>query len=255
MLDKRAKYQFYKSKDLQERLVAGRPYPFSYLKGEAKELVDAIKNRDWDNFKEEIGDTSFAAQMLAAQATGLNHPVYADLSKAWKREKVWKDMFSEKGKEYHPNHMQGGSNYAKPSKIIKAFASAGLHLNQAEAERLANHYTGGKMEKEAFVRGFYKRAAEYGLTVKQADEMAGQIIPEFEASRRGLQVINENATPEEKMQNLKALAPGFGSYVGKQLAHGAVQGAIKARRNALNQPSPAPQAAPVQIPMQPQAPQ
>lgn len=149
-LEKESEYKWYKSKDLSQRLVAGRPYPFSYLTGEAKELVEAIKNRDWENFKEEIGDTTFGAQMLLSQLTKLNHPVYADLSKAWKREKVWKDMFEEKGGKYHPNHMQGGSNFAKPSKIIKAFASAGIKINQREAERLADKYTGGKMEKEAY---------------------------------------------------------------------------------------------------------
>jgi hypothetical protein len=147
-LRKRGEYQWYKSKPLSERLTAGRPYPFSYLTGEASELLDAIKNRDWENFKEEIGDTSFGAQMLLAQATGLNHPVYADLSKAWAREKVWKDLFKEKGNVYHPKHMEGGSNFAKPSKIIKALASAGVKINQREAERLANKYTGGKIEFE-----------------------------------------------------------------------------------------------------------
>ena len=58
-------------------------------------------------------------------------------------------MFREKGSTYHPKHMEGGSNYAKASKIIKAFASAGIKVDQREAERLANKYTGGKMEKEA----------------------------------------------------------------------------------------------------------
>lgn len=146
---KKAEYKWYKSKDLHRDVTNGRHYPFSFLTGEAKELVDAIKNRDMANFKEEIGDTTYAAQMLAAQLTGLNHPVYADLSKFHKREKVWKDMFKEKGGVYHPKHMEGGSNFAKASKIIKAFASAGIKVNQREAERLANKYTGGKMEKEA----------------------------------------------------------------------------------------------------------
>lgn len=147
-IKKKAEYKLHWSKDVHNRITAGKPYPFSYLTGEAKELLDAIKNRDWDNFKEEIGDTTYAAQMLAAQATGLNHPMLADISKFEHREKNWKDMFKEKGSIYHPDHMKGGSNYAKPSKIIKAFASAGIKVNQREAERLANKYTGGKMEKE-----------------------------------------------------------------------------------------------------------
>jgi predicted deacylase/NTP pyrophosphatase (non-canonical NTP hydrolase) len=148
-MEKESEYKLHWSKDLHKDVTNNRHYPFSFLTGEAKELVDAIKNRDWANFKEEIGDSTYAAQMLAAQATGLNHPVYADLSKHYDREKVWKDMFKEKGSSYHPKHMQGGSNYAKASKIIKAFASAGIKVDQREAERLANKYTGGKMEKEA----------------------------------------------------------------------------------------------------------
>jgi NTP pyrophosphatase (non-canonical NTP hydrolase)/cytidylate kinase len=148
-IEKESEYKLHWSKDLHKDVTNNRHYPFSFLTGEAKELVDAIKNRDWANFKEEIGDSTYAAQMLAAQATGLNHPVYADLSKHYDREKVWKDMFKEKGSSYHPKHMQGGSNYAKASKIIKAFASAGIKVDQREAERLANKYTGGKMEKEA----------------------------------------------------------------------------------------------------------
>lgn len=148
-VNKEAEYKWHKSKDLHRDVTNGRHYPFSFLTGEAKELVDAIKNRDMANFKEEVGDTTYAAQMLAAQATGLNHPVYADLSKFYKREKAWKDIFKEKGSTYHPKHMEGGSNFAKASKIIKAFASAGIKINQREAERLANKYTGGKMEKEA----------------------------------------------------------------------------------------------------------
>jgi dephospho-CoA kinase len=71
------------------------------------------------------------------------------LSKFHNREKIWKDIFKEKGSTYHPKHMEGGSNFAKPSKIIKALASAGIRISQKEAEKLANKYTGGKMEKES----------------------------------------------------------------------------------------------------------
>lgn len=179
-MDKEADYQWYMSKPLRQRLTNGRGWPFSYLTGEAEELVDAIKNRDWENFKEEIGDTTFGAQMLLSQATGLNHPVYADLSKAWAREKVWKDMFKEKGSTYHPKHMQGGSNYAKASKIIKAFASAGIKVDQREAERLANKYTGGKMEKEANVMvprpGTVTNLEAYKEPVPSKMDMLGTIL-------------------------------------------------------------------------------
>lgn len=169
--EKVAEYKWHKSKNLHRDITAGRHYPFSFLTGEAKELLDAVKNRDWNNFKEEIGDTTYAAQMLAAQATGLNHPVYADLKKFYDREKVWKELFKAKSSVYHPKHMQGGSNFAKPSKIIKALESAGVKINQAEAERLANHYTGGKMEKEAGMPEHIRKAI---LTGDKAVLRAGQ---------------------------------------------------------------------------------
>jgi NTP pyrophosphatase (non-canonical NTP hydrolase) len=169
--EKKAEYKMHWSKNLHRDITAGRHYPFSFLTGEAKELLDAAKNRDWNNFKEEIGDTTYAAQMLAAQTTGLNHPVYADLKKFYDREKVWKEMFKAKKSDYHPKHMQGGSNFAKPSKIIKAFESAGIKINQAEAERLANHYTGGKMEKEAGMPEHIRKAI---LTGDKTTLRAGQ---------------------------------------------------------------------------------
>jgi phosphoribosyl-ATP pyrophosphohydrolase len=200
---KEAEYKWHKSKDLHRDVTNGRHYPFSFLTGEAKELVDAIKNRDMANFKEEIGDTSYAAQMLAAQTTGLNHPVYADLRKFYDREKVWKEMFKEKGSSYHPKHMEGGSNYAKASKIIKAFSSAGIKVDQKEAERLANHYTGGKMEKEA--------AGMPAHMWKAVQEKNAPMIAS--AARRGVETRARNKAARElkRLINIDGSAPSVTS--------------------------------------------
>jgi energy-coupling factor transporter ATP-binding protein EcfA2 len=212
-MGKESEYKFHWSKDLHRDVTNNRHYPFSFLTGEAQELVDAVKNRDWPNFKEEIGDTTYAAQMLAAQATGLNHPVYADLSKHYGREKVWKDMFREKGSTYHPKHMEGGSNYAKASKIIKAFASAGIKVDQREAERLANKYTGGKMEKEAgskiippHIRDLMIRRSQGDLTALEALRNIGRANA---AKRARLKPINDliNRTSEPVVVQPKPIAP------------------------------------------------
>lgn len=64
----------------------------------------------------------------------------------------------------------------------------------------------------------------------QAIGNAGKIIPEFEASRRGLSAINQGATMQDKIKNTATLAPGFASYLGP-VAGGAVRGAMKASQN------------------------
>jgi NTP pyrophosphatase (non-canonical NTP hydrolase) len=212
-IEKESEYKLHWSKDLHRDVTNNRHYPFSFLTGEAQELADAVKNRDWSNFKEEIGDTTYAAQMLAAQATGLNHPVYADLSKHYAREKVWKDMFKEKSSTYHPKHMEGGSNYAKASKIIKAFASAGIKVDQREAERLANKYTGGKMEKEAGAKIIPAHIRDLMIRRSQGDKSALEALRNIgranAAKRARLKPVKDliNRTSEPAVVQPKPVAP------------------------------------------------
>ena len=71
----------------------------------------------------------------------------------------------------------------------------------------------------------------------QAVANAGRIIPEFEASRRGLGVINEGASMKDKIKNTATLAPGFASYLAP-VAGGAVRGAMRANQNQKNQQQP-----------------
>ena len=128
------------TKDLHRDIMGGKHYPTSYLKGELQELGEAVKNRDWKNFKEELGDCSHAGTMLAAQKTGLNLPVIGadpEIKKFYDRIEVWKGMFKDKGVPFHVDHLGGGSNFAKPEKIEKAFASAGHTLKPGEAKQMA----------------------------------------------------------------------------------------------------------------------
>ena len=132
------------SKDLTRDIMGGRNYPVSYLTGEIGELGHAIKNLDWENVKEEFGDSAYAAQMLIAQRTGLNLPVLganAQIKKFYDRIERWKKIFGDQNIPFSVDHLSGGSNYAKPEKIQKAFASAGHQMSPEEAAAISQAET------------------------------------------------------------------------------------------------------------------
>lgn len=137
---KQAAEGYRRPSEARRELLNGRRYPFSYLTGEAKELVDAIKNRDKENIKEEIGDVLYAMQMLAHQSTGLDAPFLPPAQKTTrkfhKRRSVWKDILARKGLEFSNDYLEGGSNYRKPEKIRKAIQAAGSDITDEELEDL-----------------------------------------------------------------------------------------------------------------------
>lgn len=74
-------------------------------------------------------------------------------------------------------------------------------------------------------------ALKGGLTAGVAN--AGTLIPEFEASRRGIQALNqvEGGTAMQKLKNYGAMLPGMGSYLSGTVGSGAVQGYRQALEN------------------------
>ena len=129
------------SHDITRDIMGGRHYGADYLHGEAKELGEAIKERDLGHIKEELGDTAYAAQMIASQKTGLNLPVVgadAVIKKFYDRIGVWKNLFKERDIPFSVDYLKGGSNYAKPDKIQKAFALAGHQIDDKDLIELAN---------------------------------------------------------------------------------------------------------------------
>jgi hypothetical protein len=127
----------YWSKDITRDIMGGRKYPFSYLTGELKEVGQGIKNLNPAEISEEMGDSAYAAQMLAAQATGLNHPIFfadGQIKKFYDRIEVWKKIFDEKGIPFSVDYLSGGSNYAKPDKIRNAIRLAGGEIEDSEIE-------------------------------------------------------------------------------------------------------------------------
>jgi hypothetical protein len=62
---------------------------------------------------------------------------------------------------------------------------------------------------------------------------AGTLIPEFEASRRGIQALNqvEGGTAMEKLKNYGGMAPGMASYLSSSVGSGAAQGYRQALQN------------------------
>lgn len=138
------------SDDVSKNLLNGRHYPVSYLTGELDELKESIKNRDWNNFKEEVGDSTYAAEMILAQRLGLNLPLIgasSPVEKFYARKKKWEEVFDERGVPFNNDYLSGGSNLKKPKKIQAALGLAGHAITKDEARALALKY-GGEIEDD-----------------------------------------------------------------------------------------------------------
>ena len=140
------KQSVYWSKDVSRDLLNGRKYPLSYLTGELGELGESVKNMDWPNFKEELGDSAYAAQMILAQKLGLNLPLIgasAPVDKFYARRKGWEDIFKDRGVTFSNDYLAGGSNLKKPKKIQAALGLAGHAITKDEARAFALKHGGG----------------------------------------------------------------------------------------------------------------
>lgn len=134
------------SDDVGRNLLNGRKYPLSYLTGELGELGESIKKMDWPNFKEELGDSAYAAQMILAQKLGLNLPLIgasAPVDKFYARRKGWEDIFKERNVPFSNDYLAGGSNLKKPKKIQAALGLAGHAITKDEARALSLKHGGG----------------------------------------------------------------------------------------------------------------
>ena len=140
------KQSVYWSKDVSRDLLNGRKYPLSYLTGELGELGESVKNMDWPNFKEELGDSAYAAQMILAQKLGLNLPLIgasAPIDKFYARRKGWEEVFKERGVPFSNDYLAGGSNLKKPKKIQAALGLAGHPISQDDARAFSLKHGGG----------------------------------------------------------------------------------------------------------------
>ena len=136
MITKIAKY--YRASYLQDRLLKDQVYPWNSITLEGRELVDAIKNRDMANVKEEIQDVLYNTQMVLHQRTGVDFPVVGasdSINKFLNRLDVWEKLFKDKNKPFSTDYMRGGSNYRKPSKIRGAFERAGIKVTDDDLRR------------------------------------------------------------------------------------------------------------------------
>ena len=117
--------------------------------------------------------------------------------------------------EGHPiKVMQDALSGGAAGQIING---AGKHLNKALLKNETNP-----------AHGAIKGGIISGVT------NISNILPEFEATRKGIGALHDSETPTmEKVKNYASVAPGFGSYLGKHVADGAVTGALSAKRNQL----------------------
>ena len=144
------------TKDVLQEVTGGRPYSFGYFTGELGELVEEIKNRDWEAIKDEASDTAYAGNMIAHQATGLNFPLtggHNALQKFRERNGIWRETMEAQGLPFSVDYLVGGSNFAKPHKVQQAFALAGKEIDDRTAQKLSEQMVStlekGDQEKRA----------------------------------------------------------------------------------------------------------
>ena len=187
------------SDDVSRNILNGRHYPVSYLTGELDELKESIKNRDWNNFKEEVGDSTYAAEMILAQRLGLNLPLIGasnPVEKFYARKKKWEEVFDERGVPFNNDYLSGGSNLKKPKKIQAALGLAGHAITKDEARALALKY-GGEIEDDWIDNNSLSKVAEaqprHELVIGASG--AGKTTKAKELSEQnGMPVINLDKT-------------------------------------------------------------
>jgi NTP pyrophosphatase (non-canonical NTP hydrolase) len=112
---------------------SGDAISFSAVKGEFDELLEAVMNSDWENFKEEVGDTLYFTYCWMYSKYKINLPMIGAMSSVKKfvaRLEVWENIFKENGLEFNKKYLVNGSNYKKIDKVNKA-------LNLARSEQIA----------------------------------------------------------------------------------------------------------------------
>ena len=128
------------AKELTAEILGDRSYPIGYPIGEVYELAEALWQRDSSAIAEEFQDAAYACQMYVWQRLGMNAPVlFAGFAirKFRERNNAWKAMFEAKGIAFDLRYLVGGSNFAKPAKIIAAFNLAGVTVSEEEAGDLS----------------------------------------------------------------------------------------------------------------------
>lgn len=141
----------YKAKELANYFLGPRrEYDDHYLSGEYDEYMTELKNKNNPGIEEELQDLMFAAQMLAYHRTGKDRKVVGADQKIGvfiDRVKTFEDMFTKQGIPFSTDYLQGGSNWRKPEKIVKAFTSAGKPLSMDEAVSLRDEYVAKELQK------------------------------------------------------------------------------------------------------------
>jgi hypothetical protein len=125
----------------RQAVIGSRMYPVSYLIGELHELAVELVHWRKAGIREEFQDCAYAAQMLVSQATGWDFELICCrevVEKFIARVVRWQVAFEKRGVPFSTDYLKGGSNHAKPAKVVAAFALAGHRLSEEEALALFN---------------------------------------------------------------------------------------------------------------------
>ena len=138
------------ARDVHRELLGERNYSFSYVLGEAWEVIEALWKRDIKEAKEELRQVWYGLQMQYYQLTGHNIRLRGCndcVQSFFDRRKVWKKIFRKFGEEFSSDYLKNGSNYMRPHKIQAALGLAHVHITLQHAERLAKQIAKGKFNK------------------------------------------------------------------------------------------------------------
>lgn len=116
------------------------PMTWSFCFGEMKELVEAVRNADIDNAREEWNDVCVCVQAWLSEYLPIDWaPILPGLglSSAQKfaaRRAVWQQIFDHHGVYFHRKYLFKGGNYRKRHKVAFALAQGGLAGEEVDYE-------------------------------------------------------------------------------------------------------------------------
>jgi len=102
---------------------------YGQAKDEVAEVLEEIRARNWAGIKDEASDVSIMYAAALQSNHGINLPAlggHASAEKGRQRMAVWQKIFADRGLDFHPKYLSGGSNYNRPEKVEAAIAKATL---------------------------------------------------------------------------------------------------------------------------------
>jgi hypothetical protein len=166
---------------------------------------------------------------------------------AWYDRRPYKDHSGDKVKKYRKGSVHANSKLMwKPGVIAHEFGHADIENNPGFVRFLQRHVYGPTKAINSKTFGLLPTLASFKMNQDEDDSLkgflrggligatanAGTLIPEMEASRRGIkQLLKLDLNRRRKLMNALTLLPAFGTYLSGAALPSAVVGGIRAHKN------------------------